>query len=43
MDDKDQKKQIENLYTKKKFPFTYYGIINNNSNLSYNIKKFWQD
>lgn len=27
---------------KKKFPFTYDGIANINSNLGHNIKEFWQ-
>lgn len=38
-----KKKQIESLYIKRKFLFTYNGVSNKESNLSHNIKKFQQD
>ena len=38
MNNGDKKEWIESLYTEEKFLFTYNSIINNNPNLSYNIK-----
>lgn len=40
MDNKEEKKWIESLYTIKKFLLTYNSITDKNLNLDYNIEEF---
>lgn len=43
MNNGKKEKQIENIYDKRKFLFTYNDIINKNLNLNHNIQQFWQN
>lgn len=40
MNNRDEKEWIKSVYTAKKFPFIYNGIVNKNPNSTHNIDNF---